>query len=90
MPFFNEVWGGHVATFLSFYCRCEHTLSNSAGEAQALIDAARSFLDADLVDRELCVPGFQEHLTASINCYSHAIRVYLQIIYFTRGLNHLK
>ncbi|CAG5124356.1 unnamed protein product [Candidula unifasciata] len=58
--------------------RCEHTLSNPAGEAQALIDAARAFLEAELMDRELVVPGFQEHLTASINCYSHAIRVHIE------------
>ncbi|BFZ18061.1 hypothetical protein BsWGS_21100 [Bradybaena similaris] len=58
--------------------RCEHTLSNPAGEAQALIDAARAFLEAELMDREIVVPGFQEHLTASINCYSHAIRVHIE------------
>ncbi|GFO02261.1 factor viii intron 22 protein-like [Plakobranchus ocellatus] len=58
--------------------RCEHTLSNPAGEAQALTDAARSFLEAEQMDKELRVPGFQEHLTAAINCYSHAIRVHIE------------
>ncbi|KAK0058903.1 factor VIII intron 22 protein [Biomphalaria pfeifferi] len=58
--------------------RCEHTLSNAAGEAQALTDAARAFLEAELMDRELRVPGFQENLTSSINCYSHAIRVHIE------------
>ncbi|KAK7501479.1 hypothetical protein BaRGS_00007283 [Batillaria attramentaria] len=58
--------------------RCEHTLSNPAGEAQALMDAARSFLGAEQTDTELRCPSFQEHLTASINCYSHAIRVHIE------------
>ncbi|KAH9502578.1 40-kDa huntingtin-associated protein [Bulinus truncatus] len=58
--------------------RCEHTLSNAAGEAQALTDAARAFLEVELMDKELRVPGFQENLTASINCYSHAIRVHIE------------
>ncbi|XP_005100168.1 40-kDa huntingtin-associated protein [Aplysia californica] len=58
--------------------RCENSLANPSGEAQALLDAARAFLEAELSDRELRVPGFQEDLTASINCYSHAIRVHIE------------
>jgi len=58
--------------------RCENSLTNSAGEAQALTDAARSFLQADLSERALNIPGFQEHLCAAINCYSHAIRVNIE------------
>ncbi|XP_076459467.1 40-kDa huntingtin-associated protein-like [Babylonia areolata] len=58
--------------------RCEHTLSNGAGESQALTEAARSFLHAEQADKELHCPTFQEHLTASINCYSHAIRVHIE------------
>ncbi|PVD39529.1 hypothetical protein C0Q70_02163 [Pomacea canaliculata] len=58
--------------------RCEHTLSNAAGEAQALTEAARSFLAAERADVDLRCPTFQEHLTASINCYSHAIRVHIE------------
>lgn len=58
--------------------RCEHTLVNAAGEAQALTSAARAFLDAELVNRDTKCPSFEEHLTASINCFSHAIRVYIE------------
>ena len=62
-------------SIILFPVRCEHTLANGPGEAQALTDAARCFMEAELVDRSIKCPGFEEHLTASINCYSHAIRV---------------
>ncbi|KAJ8319451.1 hypothetical protein KUTeg_004542, partial [Tegillarca granosa] len=58
--------------------RCEHTLANAAGEAHALTEAARAFLQAELSNRELKCPSFEEHLTAAINCYSHAIRVHIE------------
>ncbi|XP_064604680.1 40-kDa huntingtin-associated protein-like isoform X2 [Liolophura sinensis] len=58
--------------------RCEQTLSNPAGETQALTDAARSFLQAQAAERDLQCPTFEEHLTAAINCYSHAIRVHIE------------
>ena len=50
---------------------------NPAGEAQALTEAAREFINAELDNVNLKCPSFQEHLTAAINCYSHAIRVSL-------------
>ena len=52
---------------------------NPAGEAQALTEAAREFIIAELDNVNLKCPSFQEHLTAAINCYSHAIRVSLAI-----------
>jgi tetratricopeptide (TPR) repeat protein len=58
--------------------RCEHTLGNWCAEAQALSEAARNFLQAEQDVQDLNCPSFQEHLHASINCYSHAIRVYLE------------
>lgn len=58
--------------------RCEHTLANPAGEAQALTEAARAFLEAEIVNNELRCPGFEEHLSAAINCYSHSIRVHIE------------
>lgn len=58
--------------------RCEHTLMNPAGEAQALTEAAREFINAELDNVNLKCPSFQEHLTAAINCYSHAIRVHIE------------
>ena len=65
----------HGICFMILFSRCEHTLSNAPGESQALIDAARNFLEAERSNQELCCPSFQEHLNAAINCYSHAIRV---------------
>ena len=64
---------------LTVYYRCEHTLVNAAGEAQALTEAARSFLEAEMNNRDIRCPSFEEHLTAAINCYSHAIRVSVTI-----------
>lgn len=58
--------------------RCEHSLVNAAGEAQALTEAARSFMEAEMNNRDIKCPSFEEHLTAAINCYSHAIRVYIE------------
>lgn len=68
--------------YAGFFClaqaRCEHTLANAPGEAQALTNAARAFLEAENGNAELNCPSFQEHLNASINCYSHAIRVHIE------------
>ena len=58
--------------------RCEHSLGNGAGEAQALTEAARAFLESEHNSREIHSPSFQEHLSAAINCYSHAIRVHIE------------
>ena len=67
------------------HCRlctsCEQTLANAPGEAHALTEAARNFVDAEQLNVELRCPSFEEHLSAAINCYSHAIRV---------GWNHIK
>ncbi|XP_013400326.1 factor VIII intron 22 protein [Lingula anatina] len=58
--------------------RCEHTLANPAGEAQALTEAGRAFMEAEMADRELDCPCFEENLTAAINCYGHAVRVHIE------------
>ncbi|ELT92152.1 hypothetical protein CAPTEDRAFT_164298 [Capitella teleta] len=58
--------------------RCEHTIGNPPGEAQALTEAARSFLTAEKTVKDLRCPSFNEHLNAAINCYSHAIRVHIE------------
>ncbi|KAK6170110.1 hypothetical protein SNE40_018585 [Patella caerulea] len=58
--------------------RCEHTLVNPSGEALALTNAARSFLEAETKNRQLKCVSFEEHLIASINCYGHAIRVHIE------------
>ena len=62
--------------------RCEHTLSNAPAEAEALLGAARCFLKAEQCDQDLNCVSFLEHLTASINCYCHAIRVCLLYLRF--------
>lgn len=51
---------------------------NAAGESQSLTEAARNFLEAEVANQELRCPSFNEHLTAAINCYSHAIRVHIE------------
>ncbi|WAQ96500.1 HAP40-like protein [Mya arenaria] len=58
--------------------KCEHTLVNVAGEGQALLEAARNFVHAELDNVGLRCPSFHEHLTAAINCYCHAVRVHIE------------
>ncbi|XP_072889681.1 40-kDa huntingtin-associated protein [Hemitrygon akajei] len=59
--------------------RCEQTLFNAPGEALALTDAARLFLQAEKETQKLRCPGFEEHLQAATNCYSFAIKVYIEL-----------
>ena len=50
-------------------------MANSPAEAHALTEAAQLFLEAEWKDASLQCPRFEEHLTASINCFNHAIKV---------------
>ncbi|CAJ0960581.1 unnamed protein product, partial [Ranitomeya imitator] len=59
--------------------RCEQTLFNAPGEAMALTEAARLFLQEEKETQRLKCPGFEEHLQAAINCYSFAIKVYIEL-----------
>ncbi|XP_063796500.1 40-kDa huntingtin-associated protein-like isoform X1 [Pseudophryne corroboree] len=59
--------------------RCEQTLFNAPGEAMALTEAARLFLQEEKERQHLRCPGFEEHLQAAINCYSFAIKVYIEL-----------
>lgn len=59
--------------------RCEQTLFNAPGEAMALTEAARLFLQAEQDIHCLQCPSFEEHLQASINCFSFAIKVYIEL-----------
>ena len=61
--------------FCHHYHRCEHSLGNPPGEAQALVEAARAFLAAEMELRDLNCITFNEHLAAALNSYGHAIRV---------------
>lgn len=68
----------HYAAFCCLaVARCEHTLGNSSGETQTLVQAAQLFLEAERLNHQLLCPGFSEHLHAAISCYSHAIKLYL-------------
>lgn len=57
------------------YCRCEQSMSNSAGEVAALLEAARHFLQADKSLEEMSCPNISEHLNCAKNCYELAIKV---------------
>ncbi|XP_034044480.1 40-kDa huntingtin-associated protein isoform X1 [Thalassophryne amazonica] len=59
--------------------RCEQTLFNAPGEALALTDAGRLFLLSEKENKALQAPGFDEHLQAALNCYSFAIKVYIDM-----------
>uniref|UniRef100_V9L6M0 Coagulation factor VIII-associated 1 n=1 Tax=Callorhinchus milii TaxID=7868 RepID=V9L6M0_CALMI len=59
--------------------RCEQTLFNAPGEALALTEAARLFLEAERETQRLQCPGFEEHLQAAANCYSFASKVYIEL-----------
>nr|XP_023663489.1 factor VIII intron 22 protein-like [Paramormyrops kingsleyae] len=59
--------------------RCEQTLFNAPGEALALTEAARLFLLSERENHSLQAPGFDEHLQAALNCYSFAIKVYIEM-----------
>ncbi|XP_039621615.1 40-kDa huntingtin-associated protein [Polypterus senegalus] len=59
--------------------RCEQTLFNAPGEALSLTEAARLFMEAEHETYRLRCPGFEEHLQAAINCYSFAIKVYVEV-----------
>jgi len=58
--------------------RCEHTLANSAGETDALTEAARLFFQSELSYKAIKCPTYDENLNASINCYAHAVRVHIE------------
>lgn len=55
--------------------RCEQSVGNAPAEAEALVAASRSFLAAEERVRSVGCPTFEEHLTAAIHSYSHAIRI---------------
>ncbi|XP_042192145.1 40-kDa huntingtin-associated protein [Callorhinchus milii] len=58
---------------------CEQTLFNAPGEALALTEAARLFLETERETQRLQCPGFEEHLQAAANCYTFASKVYIEL-----------
>lgn len=55
--------------------RCEQSVGNTACEAEALVAASRSFLRAERKIKAICCPSIEDHLTAAIHTYGHAIRI---------------
>ena len=55
--------------------RCEQSIGNVHGEAEALISASRCYIQAEKRTSELNLPTFEENLTSSIQSYNHAIRI---------------
>ncbi|XP_029446147.1 factor VIII intron 22 protein-like isoform X2 [Rhinatrema bivittatum] len=69
--------------------RCEQTLFNAPGEAMALTEAARLFLQEEQETQRLRCPSFEEHLQAAINCFSFATKEMNKlgeaVVYFQRA-----
>lgn len=55
--------------------RCEQSIGNIHGEAEALVSASRCFLHAERKIHDLGSPSFEENLSAAIHSYNHAIRL---------------
>ena len=55
--------------------RCEQSIGNTYGEAEALISASRCYLNAEQKIDDLGTPTFEENLVSSIQSYNHAIRL---------------
>jgi len=55
--------------------RCEQTIGNSPGEIEAITNAARSFLKAEMEIQSLKNPSFEFHLTAAVSSFSQAAKL---------------
>ena len=55
--------------------RCEQSIGNTQGEAEALISASRCYLLAEDSISDLGSTSFEENLTSAIQTYNHAIRL---------------
>ena len=53
-------------------------MANPAGEVQALVEAARYFLEADTSIESTCCANFGEHLNCAKHCFDLAIKVNLK------------
>lgn len=76
--FKNQECPQYAALCVLSQARCEHSLGSIAGEAHNLVESARLFVTAHAELENILCPNFEEHLTAAINCYGHAIRVYVE------------
>jgi len=55
--------------------RCEQTIGNNTGEVEAITQAARTFLRAEMEIQELGNPSFEEHLQSAISSYVQAAKL---------------
>ena len=51
--------------------RCEQSVGHAEAEAEALIKASRSFLDAEMKTKDVGCPSYEEHLMAGKSILSH-------------------
>ena len=58
--------------------RCEQSVGNTYGEAEALISASRCYLSAENKINDLKAPSFEENLVSSIQSFNHAIRLLIE------------
>ena len=58
--------------------RCEQSIGNTQGEAEALISASRCYLLAEEATIDLGSPSYEENLTSCIQTYNHAIRLLIE------------
>ncbi|XP_066921061.1 40-kDa huntingtin-associated protein-like [Clytia hemisphaerica] len=68
------------AQYAGFCClakaRCENTLGNCVAEAEALLEAARLFFQAEKVNIDAKCAALDEHLPEAIHCYNQAVKGY--------------
>lgn len=55
--------------------RCEQTIGNSYGEIESTIQAARSFLKAELLVQKLQNPSYEEHLASAVAAFQQAAKL---------------
>jgi len=57
--------------------KCEQSISNTFDEIEALIRAARYFINGDDYLEATKCPNFREHLRSAVGCYDQAINLYI-------------
>lgn len=66
----------HSGFCLTASARCEEALGTSSTEAERYVQAAQSFVQAEMEDRTLNAAGFHENINEAIKCYERAIEIY--------------
>ena len=63
------------------YCaaaRCEKQAGASSSEAERYIHAAQEYIQAEMDDLELRLPGYELNIADGIRCYDQAIDIYIR------------